>query len=352
MGSGNTTTSTNDNLITRYDVKKALRILYSQTVLYEFAKKTPLPKGTGTTAYWHSFVEVAAASSTVTEGTANTAVQLSSRTVSATVAQYSRVLSVTDMAAFASVLDMDRGANDAVSRAAKTTMEYVLHMGIFKNSFTGTSTTGANAKTVIMSALMSSAASALCANTGTNSNSNRLFQFPAVFGYSATRLSAVSKTAPTTSAKASIYAVRKAVLRLDTKNAIPMADGLYAGYAHPNFIYILRRDPTWKEWNVYTNSKETMYKGEAGMTERVRWIKSNYCPRYAVTAHSVNITFIFGEEAFAATEAFGGVQFYKCDQPDKSDPANQLTTYSFKLTAAAACLNPSAGVLLFTHELL
>jgi N4-gp56 family major capsid protein len=154
------------------------------------------------------------------------------------------------------------------------------------------------------------------------------------------------------SAKASLYAVRKAGLRLENKNAIPFADGYFVGYGQPNFFYILRRDPSWKDWQVYQNSQETMYQGEVGRTEKIRWIRSTLCPRYAVTAHSVNITFIFGQEAFGATEAFGGVEIFKVSGADKSDPANQLTKYAFKLTGAAKCLNPSAGVLLFTHELL
>lgn len=342
-----TTTSINDNLLGRYNVKQALRMLYANTVLYEFAKKTPLPQGTGKTVYWHSFMEVSGSSAAVAEGTSPTAVVMSSRTITATIAQYTRVLSVTDVASYASVLDMDSGANEAIRRSSTTTMEYLLHTGIFKAAYYGSqSTTG------IMSALMSSAASALCSNTGTNSNSNKLFQFPAVFGTSCTRLSAVSKTAPNASAKASIFAIRKAVLALEGKNAVPYADGYFVGYAHPKFLYILRRDPSWLDWNKYTNSKETMYKGEVGQTERVRWIRSTLAPRYAVAAHSVNISFISGQEAFGATEAFGGVEIFKVSGADKSDPANQLTKYAFKLWGAAACLNPSAGVLLFTHELL
>lgn len=345
MGSGNTSSTTINNLITRFDEKKALLILYADTVLYQFAKKTPLPQGTGTTVYWHTFREVAGASSTVTEGTTNTAIQLSSRTVSATVGQYSRVITVTDIGKYASILDVDQGANDQIRQSSTTTMEYVLHTGIFKSTYYGSqSTTG------IMSALMSSAASALCSDTGTNSNSDKLFQFPAVFGASVGKLSAVSKTAPSVSARASIYAIRKAVLRLTQKNAMPLEDGYYVGYCHPNFSHVLQQDPTWVNWNTYQNSKETMYKNEVGKTQDVRWLRSTLCPRYAVTAHSVNISFIFGKEAFGATEAFGGVQFYKVDGADKSDPANQLTKYAFKLTAAAKCLNPSAGVLLFTHE--
>ena len=341
-----TKSTTNDNLLSQYWVKKALIILYDETVLYEFAVKTPLPQGTGNTVYWNTWIRVRGASAAVgAEGTPQNAVTLSSRRVSAQVGQFSRIINVTDLAQYMYVLNVEDGAQEQIRRSAKETLEYVLHTGIFKSAYYGSqSTTG------ILSALMSSVASAMCANTGTNNNSNKLFQFPAVFGASTGRLSAVNKAAPSVSAKASLYSIRQAVLRLDQKNALPMADGMYVGYGHPNFFYTLTTDPAWKDWNQYQNSKETMYKNEYGVTWRVRWTKSTLCPRYAVAAHSVNISFIFGQEAFGCTEAFGGVQIYKVTGPDKADPADQLTKFSFKLTAAAVALNPSAGVLLFTHE--
>lgn len=341
-----TAKATNDNQLSQFWVKKALIILYDETPLYEFAVKTPLPKGTGDTVYWNTWIRVRGASSTLSEGSSNTAVALSSRRVSAQVAQFSRTINLTDLASYMYVLNADEGAQEQVRRSAKETMEYVAHTGIFKSAYY----TQNQSKTVILSAMMSSLASAMCANTGTNNSSNKQFRFPAVFGTSTGRLSAVNKNAPSVSAMASLYSIRKAVLRLDQQNALPFADGNYVGYAHVNFMHILTKDPSWKDWNQYMNSKETMYKNEAGKTWRVRWVKSNLCPRYAVTAHSVNISFIFGQEAFGMTEAFGGVQIYKVTGADKSDPVDTLTKYSFKLTAAAACLNPSAGVLLFTHE--
>jgi hypothetical protein len=38
--------------------------------------------------------------------------------------------------------------------------------------------------------------------------------------------------------------------------------------------------------------------------------------------------------------------------PDKGDPFNQFTDVTYKIYAAAACLNPSAGRILFAHELI
>lgn len=344
----NTTTSINNNQLSGYYVDKALITLYNETHLYDVAMKTPLPQGYGTTVTWNAWVKLAGASVSMSEGGAMTAVAISSRKVTATIAQYSRVATLTDLAEYTYVLNAREGAQKQLRESAKETLEWICHTGIFKSTYN----TQNQSTTVILSAMMSSLASAMCANTGTNNSSNKQFQFPAVFGTSAGRLSAVSKTAPTTSSVISLYSIRKAVLRLKQKNAKPFADGKWFGYAHVNAIHVLKKDPSWLTWNAYQNSKETMYAGEEGQTWGVRWVESNLCPRYAVTAHSVNISFICGQDAFGVTEALGGLEMYLVSGATKSDPANTTTYLSYKITAAAACLNPSAGVLLFTHELL
>lgn len=341
-----TTTSINNNQLSGYYVDRALQTLINETPLYPLAAKTPLPGGKGTTANWNAWNKLSGASSTLAEGGNNTAVALSSRRVQATVAQYGRGVNVTDLAEYANVLNTREGAQAQLRNSAKETQEWILHTAIFKSTYY----TQNQSKTVILSAMMSSVASAMCANTGNNNNSNKQFQFPAVFGPSTGRLSAVNATAPTVSAKASLYAIRKALLRLRQKNAQPMADGKFVGYAHPNFIYLLKGDPAFLEWNKSQYSGQTMHVGEVLETDGARWIQSNLCPRYAVTAHSVNITFLFGQEAFGITEALGGLEMFLVTGADKQDPYNTLSKLTYKITAAAATLNPSAGVLLFTHE--
>lgn len=341
-----TSTTTNDNQLSGYWVDRALMTLYNETVLYPHAVKTPLPSGKGNIVYWNAWNKLTGASSTLAQGGNNTAVALSSRRVSATIAQYGRGINVTDLAEYMNVLNTREGAQKVLRESAKETQEWILHTGIFKATYY----TQNQSKTVILSAMMSGVASSMCANTGTHADSNKQFAFPAVFGASTGRLSAVSKTAPTVSAKASLYAIRKAALRLRQKNAMPFADGKFLGYAHVNFIHILKADPAFLEWNKAQYASQTMHVGEVLSTDGVRWLQSNLCPRYAVAAHSVNITFIWGQEAFGMTEALGGLEMFLVTGADKEDPYNTLTKLTYKITAAAAALNPSAGVLLFTHE--
>jgi N4-gp56 family major capsid protein len=345
MADTNTTTTNNDNLMQSWFSQKLLARLEPQTKLVEFAQRDELPLRTGKTATWNGWRSLGAASSTLAEGTANSLPALSSRKVTATIDGYGRGHKLTDLFQMTAIFDAINGSMDVLGDSAAKTVERICQMGIFKNNIAANqSTTG------ILSVFMSSPASAFCAVTGTMNASNRQFQFPAVFGTSATRLSAVSKTAPSTSASTSVYGLRLVTQKLRAQNARPFADGFFVGYGHPNSFHQIRKDPTWINWNQYTNSKETMYKGETGTIEGIRFISSTECPRYAVAAHSVNMLFVFGQQAYGLTTLNGQVEMIVGRGPDKADPFNQFSTVTYKIYAAAAALNPSAGRILFGHE--
>jgi N4-gp56 family major capsid protein len=346
MADTNTATTTNDNLMQSWFSRKMLNRLEPEVKLVEFAQRDELPLRTGTTATWNGWRSLGAASSTLGEGTANSLTALSSRKVTATISGYGRGHKLTDLFQMTAIFDAINGSMDVLSDSAAKTVERICQLGIFKSSNIAHN----QSTTLILSTLMSSVASAMSLVTGTNNNSNRLFQFPAVFGTSAGRLSAVNKSAPSVSARISLNSLRKTVDQLRAQNARPFADGNFVGYAHPKAMTTVRTDPSWKDWNQYQNSKETMYKGEAGQIEGVRFIQSTECPRYAVAAHSVNISFIFGQQAFGLTTLNGNVEMIIGRGPDKADPFNQFSTCTYKIYAAAACLNPSAGRILFTHE--
>lgn len=96
-----------------------------------------------------------------------------------------------------------------------------------------------------------------------------------------------------------------------------------------------------------------MYKGEIGMAvNAVRFIQTTECPRYAVAAHSCNLTFIFGQQAFGFTSLDGNVKMIVASGADKSDVFNLFTTVTYKVYGVAVALNPSAGRILISHELL
>lgn len=347
MADSNSTTATNNNLMQSWFSQKMIARLEPQVKLAEFAQRDELPLRTGTTATWNGWRSLGAASSTLAEGVSNSLVALSSRRVTATIAGYGRGHKLTDLFQLTAIFDVVNGSMDVLSDSAAKTVERICQTGIYKSTYANNlSTTG------ILSALMSSVASGMSlVTTPANNNSNSLFQFPAVFGTSAGRLSAVAAaTGGSISSQVSVNSLRRVVQKLRVQNARPMADGLFVGYTHPNALHALRRDPTWINWNQYQNSKETMYRGETGQIEGIRFVTSTEAPRYAVAAHSVNMVFVFGQQAYGLTTLNGQVEMLIARGPDKGDPFNQFTDVAYKVYGAAACLNPSAGRILFAHE--
>jgi N4-gp56 family major capsid protein len=246
------------------------------------------------------------------------------------------------------IFDAVNGGVERLTDAAAETVERMCQMGIYKAHINKNQVSTSN-----LSSFISSVASGFCANTGDGSHTpaDLQFQFPAVFGASVGRLSAINATNPSISAQLSVFSIRKTVTKLRALNAKPMADGYFVGYAHPNALHSLMRDQTWQDWNKYTNSKETMYKGEVGMAvNAVKFVQSSMAPRYAVAAHSINMTFIFGQQAFGFTSLDGMVKMIIARGPDKNDVFDQFITVTFKIYGVAVALNPSAGRILFTAE--
>jgi N4-gp56 family major capsid protein len=348
-----TSTSLN-NLLPIYLEKRMIGRLVPTERFYQFGKLHDLPMNMGVQMTFNGWTNLAAPSVTLSEGVANSLAALSSRKVNVSISQYGRGVKVTDLAAITTITDVVRDAVDILSTSAALAMDNVCQLAIFRNILSNTGT-NANAKT-ILSAMMSSVASSFCANTGTQTGGTAAqFGFPAVFGTTASRLSATSSTAPTASARASVYSVRKARNRLSRLDAIPWADGYFVAVAHPNMLDTLGRDNNWQTWNQYTKEgQQTMYKGERGRVEQVRFVGSTNAPRYAVAAHSVNITAILGQEAFGVTRLDGGIKMLvKNPGPHSTDnPFDSYSTVAYKLNAVAAVLNPSAAAILFTEELL
>lgn len=348
-----TTTTTINNLLPIYLERRMIARLVPVERFYQFAEKRPLPANNGTQMTFNAWTNLTAASSTMTEGTANSLVALSSRKVNVTVAQYGRGVKVTDLSAITAITDVIRDSVDILATSAALTVDNAMQLAIFKNVLTQTGTL-ANTKTGILSAYMSAQASAFSANTGTISTSNTQFGLPVIIPGSAKRLSAYSATATTASGRASVYTVRKCRNALTSRDALPFADGFFVGVAHPNFLDVLGRDNTWQTWNQYMYAKTTMYKGERGSVEQVRFVQSTNVPRFAVAAHSVHLTPIFGQQCYAATELDGGVKMMvKNPGPTtQSNPFDQYSTIAFKVNIVGALLNPSAGRILLTQEML
>lgn len=363
MADQNTSIVNNDNLLASYFERRAIRTLQDKVYYYQAVQKDGLvfqiPQGEGQQITWNSWRRLAAASSFLAEASGNSAVSLSSRRVNITVNSLGRTVKLTDLLEFTSVLNVNEGAMRRIEDSAALTVDNALQMAVFKGTGAAARVQVgqlADTKAKLLSALMSARASSFCANTGTAETGRLQWGIPVVFGTSAVRLSAVSSTAPSISARLGPIAIRKGVTRLKRLNVDPLANGKYMGIAHPNALGTMYGNSDWKQWqlNYQGGPTSTMYKHQAGEVHQVALVESNNQPRYAVTAHSCNVTTILGAGCLAAAELDGSVKFIitRPGPQSTNDPFHLNSYISFKVRMAGAIVDPSAGVHVITHELI
>ena len=334
-------------------------ILWGEDIVRSLRKLKEIDRNDLSGQYWlattwtfNGWQKLAAPSSTLAEASSNSAVALSSRKVNVTINSYGRVVKLTELLELTSILPPVEGAMRELEHSARLGLDNIIQLAVFKNVLLQVGQ-NANTKAKILSAWMTSTASSFCANTGTATNTNQ-FGFPVVFAASVTSFSAVSSTAPTISARLGPIGIRKAVVRLRRLAVEPFADGRYVGITHPNALATMFGNSDWKQWqlNYAGGPQQTMYKNEAALVHNVRLIDSPNAPRYAVAAHSVNLTFIAGNGALGVTELNGGIEMIiKRPGPQTtSEPFNLNSYVAFKIRAVAAVLNPSCGVILLSEE--
>ena len=352
MADSDTSVVNNNNLLMVYFQRRLIKTLHENVAFYQLCEKYPLPLGAGTQMTFNGWRKISAASTTLAEASSNAAVALSSRKVNVTVNSYGRSVKLTELLELTSILPPVEGAMRELEHSARLTLDNVVQLAVFKNVIAQVGQ-NVDTKAKILSAWMSATASSFCSNTGTNANTQ--FGFPVVLAVTGTVLSGVSKTAPSISARLGPISIRKAVVRLRRLACEPFADGRYVGIAHPNALATMFGNSDWKQWqfNYAGGPQQTMYKNESALVHNVRLIDSPNAPRYAVAAHSVNLTFICGEGALGITELNGGIEMIiKRPGPQTtSEPFNLNSYVSYKLRSVAAVLNPSCGVIVLTHEL-
>lgn len=366
MATVNTNTANNDNLIMSYFERKALVTLTEKCLFYQIADKTPLPKGSGKSVTFNGWVDLDGASSVLSEhsASANAVVTLSSRKVNVTISGFGRGIKWTETLELTSILPVEPGALAMLENSAAKTVDRICQFAALKNKLAHTGN-AARCLSTILSAWMSSKASAFCSNTSTasyNANSTSRFGFPVVFAASCTTLSgmhaASAKTFSISGAMGPI-GINKAVARLARLNVPKMANGRYAGITNPNAISTMRRNSDWKAWrvNFAEGVKESFYKATTEVVLGVELMESAYMPRYEGSlqdneAPNLNLTLIVGQGALGMTELDGGIK-YILHSPDKSaDPFELCSTLTYKVRAAACVLNPSAGVILISQDVI
>ena len=162
MADQNTSIVNNDNLLMSYFERRLIKTLHEKTWFYQIADKYPLPEGSGQQITFNGWQKLAAASSTLAESSANSAVTLSSRRVNVSIASYGRSVKFTELLELTSIAPVAEGALRELEHAAALTVDNIVQLAVFKNVLAQVGQLGST-KTGILSAWMSSTASSFAA---------------------------------------------------------------------------------------------------------------------------------------------------------------------------------------------
>ena len=355
------TTSTLDNLLQTYFVRKALPRLVPKAILYYFADKTPLPKGNGKTVRFNGWTNFAVVSTTLAEGEGNSLAQVSSRKIECTVAQYGRGTVDSDFVELTSTLDVVQGTVNNLTDSAALSVDKVVQMAIFKDNLVQ------NQDANILSSWTSAVVSAFHAGSNTT-YSNKSWGFPVIFAGqgSVTKLSSIGAT---TSGKMCLHAIRKATAALRTQNALEFSDGRFKGVMNSEDAQKLGEDPSFKQWYQYTTPAPMemgVAPGNSGVqgamgaprsyfqVEGVSFYVSNNLPKHRETT-SANLSFIWGQGAYGCVNLGNSsdkgfeIIIKRPNQYATNDPFNVKATLAYKFNMAQTALNVSSGRILITH---
>lgn len=91
----------------------------------------------------------------------------------------------------------------------------------------------------------------------------------------------------------------------DTIHCPPYEGDNYVGLSCNKNLRALKQDRYWQEWHKYLQKGDFVFKGEMGMTERIRWVEINRAMAFANVAGTspyLGEAVVFGDEAVARLE--------------------------------------------------
>jgi N4-gp56 family major capsid protein len=358
-----TTSTTLTNQFQNYFSKELLSIVQQETILDQFAMKTPIPKNNGNNAI--SMFRFGAPSisgvQSLTEGTAIASAnyrQLALNRLSKTLSQYGQVIGLTDILR----------ATDLFNSLQQATKTSGLDMALWVDSVIRNTLIGSNL-VVSGSNIGTLPEVGTVAAPGPFDNSDRcndnaaagginVYGNPATLGASNQTYTALSTDTTATNTTMTSSAVLDSMTRLK-RNRAPLINGSYVLATDPRVARDLMRDSDWLNASNYGNKGQPFYKGEVGSIYGCRVvIQTNSFISQAntttagqqfvynasglggLTATSdIIASFFFGNEAFGIPALTGddplSPKIVITDTPDKSDPLNQLVTVGVKLYFAA-----------------
>lgn len=352
-----TSSSTLTSQYQNYFSKQLLKVVEQETILDQFADKTPIPKANGNkaiTVFRFGAPSVSGVQTIGTEGSAIAAANyraLSMSSLSKSLAQYGQVIGLTD------VLTMTNLFNSLQQASVTSGKDMALWVdSVIRNTLVGSNLTASGAS-------IGSAAE----GGGTFDNSDGVGVTPAnngvcVYGNPQTLTTQTFAGLNADTTTANTLCTATALLDMMTRlkrNRAPMINGGYVYATDPRVARDLMRDNDWLNASNYGNRGQPLYRGEVGelygckvvvqtnsfistgsATENDKFVYQASPVGGGVTAgRDIIASFLFGGNAFAIPALTGddplSPKTIITDTPDKSDPLNQLITVGVKLYFAA-----------------
>lgn len=198
----------------------------------QFAKRQPLPKGSGKTVEWRKFNTLENATQ-LTEGVIPTGQKLGTSTITDEVAQYGTYVAVSDVLDMTAIDPVILEAQVELSTSAGRTEDELVRNDLV-------------AGTNVMYAQKESGG---------------------------VKVDVTSRSGLDGTAKLTPDTVKRARTKLKKLNAPTMSDGKYVAIIHPSVAYDLTSHKDWVEYHKYAATKE-IFAGEIGELDGVRFVES------------------------------------------------------------------------------
>lgn len=287
------TTSTLSNEMMTFLIANFLERSIQQNIHGEGATTRVHPLNSGKTMTWNRYTPLSAATSALTEATNPSQTNITSSTVSATVAEYGATDSISSLLYGTSIDRAAKEKSEVMAQNASETLDTLVRNELFA---------GATVQLV-----------------GAKSN-----------------ITAIAASDVLTLAE-----VRKAVRTLKKANANPYSDGYFLGKIGPDTSFDLMNDTVWVNAHSYKDGGE-LYKGEVGKIQRVRFLEASSNQKSESSTVTVFSNFIHGQQAIGTVDLAGSNMKLIIKQSDKSDtsnPLNMFMTIGWKCTFATKTLN-------------
>jgi N4-gp56 family major capsid protein len=356
-----TTSSTLTNQFQNYFSKELLSIVQQETILDQFAMKTPIPKNNGNQAISMFRFGAPSIGSVQNLTTAGEGVPISSsnyRTLalnrlSKSLSQYGQVIGLTDILRATDLFN-------SLQQATKTSgLDMALWVdSVIRNTLIGSNLLLASGTSVLGTGIESSISN----DDAVNNTAGQTPPGIKVYGNPATlttqSFSGLNSATAAADATMTASAVLDSMTRLK-RNRAPLINGSYVLATDPRVARDLRRDSDWLNASNYGNKGVPFYKGEVGSIYGCRVVlqTNSFVSTGSGTAgdefinqtssnggglgtgKDIIASFFLGNEAFGIPALTGddplSPKIVITDTPDKSDPLNQLVTVGVKLYFAA-----------------